>query len=122
MKKIIIMLFLAIVLFGCNVSISETKEMHADIISLNQNIIRGKMIGSLLSSPDASFRNDVNIVGVRLKLRNQTYLFDIQMKHAEIAQYANSTKIPLIVKYSYDKEKQEVIYVKFNHRIIWLYM
>lgn len=75
----------------------KTIDVQAKVLSVNQNILRGKMIGEFLSSASGTVANDVNIVGISFSLGNSLFLEDIEMKHSMLAFYSGKNVLPVEV-------------------------
>jgi hypothetical protein len=104
--------------FGCNERKNVNYVTDAKVLSVNENIVRGKLIGDLLSSPDGKIRNDVIIVGISVdrppSLGGGKWLLDVKLKHAELAYYKNSTSIPIHVKGHINPEAKTVFHLSFH--------
>ena len=100
---------LCIVCFvGCatpTIIVQETFQV--EVLSVNQNILKGELIAVFLSGSRGMITNDVNKVGVKLMLGDDLHLFDISLRHAELAYYSQGKTIPIIVKY--EKPRNRII-------------
>lgn len=71
--------------------------VDAKVISINDQITEGYMIGHFLGSSDGFISNDIIKVGVEFNLEGKLFLADLQLSHAELVYYKNSTSLPLHV-------------------------
>lgn len=73
--------------------------VEAPVLSINENITEGRLIGALLSSPDGNFSTDIIKVGVAVEVSKGTVrLYDLKLSHAELAYYRQRSSIPLSVR------------------------
>ena len=71
----------------------------AKVLTINEHILEGQMIGRIFSSPDGSISNDVIKVGVEMTVRGKLILVDLKLSHAELAYYKDVNTIPVDVRY-----------------------
>ena len=69
--------------------------VNAKVLTINQNILHGEMIGSMLSSADGVLDNDVIKIGLEINIGNCKVLKDIKFSHAELAYFKDNITIPL---------------------------
>jgi hypothetical protein len=69
--------------------------VNAEVLSINEQITEGQLIGSFLGSPDGSFTTDSIKVGVKFTLGGKLFLRDLSLNHAELSYYQDS-KVLLI--------------------------
>ena len=79
----------------------KTYTVQAKILTINENITEGQLIGRFLGSPSGSFRNDTIKVGVSFKINGYLFLEDLRLKHAELYYYKESKEIPLTILIEY---------------------
>jgi retron-type reverse transcriptase len=87
-------------LVGCGYKYdNEELCVTAKVLSVNQNILRGNLIGGFLSSPNGAIANDINIVGVSYMIGEELFLEDLELKHAMLSYYADKNELPLILMF-----------------------
>jgi len=96
--KLRILLMCLLVLAGCGRVKQKEYQVDAEVLSINSQILEGKLIGSLLSSPSGWIRTDINKVAVGFKLKNYLFLEDFELSHAQLAYYKDSSHIPIVAK------------------------
>ena len=101
MKKMVLFIVLSIVisvlllfLIGCQ-NATITTDIDAEVLSINSHILNGELWGSFLSSSSGSITDDIIKIGIKLEIGEYLFLEDLQLRHAELAYYKNSSTIPL---------------------------
>ena len=90
------LLTLAVVFAGC--AKERSYNVTAQVLSINENILQGQMIGAFLSSPFGNFSNDIIKVGVFFSIQNEEPIFvDLELLHSELTYYEEVDEIPLKV-------------------------
>jgi hypothetical protein len=85
---------------SCSYKYDEVSvDRDAKVLSVNENIMRGEMIGEFLTSASGSIANDVNIIGVSYPLGNDLFLEDLEVKHSILAYYRGQNTLPIEVKF-----------------------
>lgn len=82
--------------------IIELTTIQAQVLSINERITEGQMIGMFLGSPSGSYRNDINKVGVEFSIGKQIFLEDLELNHAQLAYYRKDNQIPIDLKVQTD--------------------
>jgi len=85
-------------LIGCCNDFKQT-GVPAKVLTINEHILEGQMIGMLLGSSSGSISNDVIKVGVEMQIRGKLILADLKLSHAELAYYKDVNIIPVDVRY-----------------------
>lgn len=70
-------------------------NIDAKVLSVNENILSGQLIGYFLSSADGHISNDKIKVGVEIKICDVLFLEDLELQHAELAYYKGRKNLPL---------------------------
>ena len=98
--KLLIPILCLIIFVGC-IKTSDLIEIkvEAEVLSINTNILRGKLIGMFLGSSSGSISNDINIVGVKFNIGNELFLEDLKVSHAILSYYSESKILPLKIKF-----------------------
>lgn len=102
MKYLQIMLLVLIVcLAGC--SNHGTINVDADVLSINQEILEGKLIAHFLSGSSGWLKSDRIKVGVKFQIHNELFLEDLCLSHAQLAYYGDKKTLPLKLKIYVDR-------------------
>jgi len=70
-------------------------QKDAEVLTVNENILDGKMIGQFLGGSDG-YLTSVVLVGLRVKFQDRMFLTDAKLNYAEIAHYKDRTTLPII--------------------------
>jgi hypothetical protein len=104
LKRVVIILVVVFVIFNVSLLVytasrcwEKTIHLEANVLSIDEHILEGNLIGRFLSSPSGSLRNDVIKVGVAFEINGHLFLKDLRLEHAELAYYREQTTIPLVV-------------------------
>ena len=103
MKRMALNFILSILmlsLFGC--SQREVINIDADVLTINSEILEGKLIGLFLSSSNGWVKSDVIKVGVKFEIGNNLFLEDLKLSHAQLAYYKSRDTLPLKVVIVYN--------------------
>ena len=98
MKKIILFLsvmFLSVMFLSVGCQKNITTNIEAEILSINSHILNGELWSNFLSSSSGYITNDMIKVGIKFEIGKYLFLEDLQLRHAELAYYKNSSTIPL---------------------------
>lgn len=76
---------------------TEKYKVAAKVLSVNQHILQGELIGAFLGSSSGEINNDVNKLGVSFVVLNRLYLVDIKVNHAEMAYFQDSEVLDLMM-------------------------
>jgi hypothetical protein len=96
----LVLSILAVIVIGCSscAKYDETSVFkEAKVLSVNENILRGEMIGDFLTSASGSIANDVNILGITYEIGDSLFIHDIEISHAMLAYYSGIDTIPVQV-------------------------
>jgi len=116
-------LFIAVFLlvtFGC----SRTIYMDAEVLSVNENVLDGKMIGQFLGGSDGHITSGVVLVGLRVKFGERMFLTDAKLNNAELVHYGDRRNLP--IKWTVDWFNNElegrlngrpVVYISLSNRL-----
>ena len=77
--------------FGC----SRTIQKDAEVLSVNKNILDGKMIGQFLGGSDG-YLTSVVLVGLRVDFQDRMFLTDAKLNYAEVVHYKDRTTLPIV--------------------------
>jgi len=124
-RKKFALIFLTVVLclafIGC---LKDTKKIEAEVLTINENIFSGELIGQFLGSASGHLTNDVIKVGVKIEYGGETFLEDLSLKHAELAYFKDKKTLPITIEFfGYDDYfeiylmTRRVAYVKLNTKI-----
>ena len=92
-SKMKTVLIICIFLFiGCA---KRNLNVDAKVLSINENILSGQLIGYFLFSADGHISNDKIKVGVEFKICDVLFLEDLELQHAELAYYKGRKNLPL---------------------------
>jgi len=74
--------------------------VEANVLSVNTNILHGRLIGAFLSGSSGQISNDINKIGVSFYYYpgDMVRLEDLEVAHAVLAHYANAKTIKLNLK------------------------
>jgi hypothetical protein len=86
-------LILICLLLICSCSIRTYKD--AKVLSINNKILRGELIGNFLSSADGQIQDDAIVVGIQVEFKSKMFLIDIKLTHAEAAYYKDRDTLPM---------------------------
>jgi hypothetical protein len=110
---VFIMVVVAMLGGGCSAKYDNTDvEVEAKVLSVNENILRGEMIGEFLTSASGSIVNDVNVVGISYSIGNQLFIHDIEVSHAMLAYYSGKNIIPIKVCFESWRNKRYRLVVR----------
>lgn len=76
----------------------EYGKVDAEVLSVNERILEGQMIGHFLGSSDGWIKSDINKVGVKFEIAGRLFLEDLPVSHALLAFYKESKTLPLELK------------------------
>lgn len=93
--SVLVLCILAASLCGCTTK--ETITVDANVLTVNSEIIEGKLIGQFLSSSSGWIRSDVIKVGVKFEINNNLFLEDLKLSHAQLAYFKDKDTLPLEV-------------------------
>lgn len=99
MKKLIVtmILFLSLLVGGCKKSWVACK-IDAEVLTINERIMQGELIGQFMGSSSGTFKSDVIKIGVSFYIGEHLFLEDLEVQHAVLAHYKNNTTIPITVR------------------------
>jgi len=93
-----VLYFLAIVFSFSFFSCSEEKiNTNAEVLSINENILEGRLIGSFLSSSSGYISDDVIKISVKFEAFGQLFLEDLKVQRAELIYFKDTSSMPLVV-------------------------
>ena len=88
----------------------------ADVLSVNEQILEGRMIGAFLGSASGNFSNDVIKVGVSFQYNGHLRLYDLKLNHAELAYYKDRTTLDLNIRIPHTVGSGKNVYL--NNRLV----
>lgn len=94
-KLNLILCILMVVLCGCESK--ETIMIDAEVLTVNSEILEGKLISQFLSGSSGWLKSDVIKVGVKFEMVNQIFLEDLELSHAQLAYYKDRDTLPLTI-------------------------
>ena len=104
-RKYYIIILLTILIIICNCYSCGTPTVRvsrkAKILSINNDVLKGKTINDFLSYNSEHFKKDPIIVGIQLDLKSITLLFDVKLKRSEISYYRDRVSLPIDWELSY---------------------
>lgn len=113
--KYITLILIALLFNSCDTEYIDYK-VTAEVLSINEDILDGKLIGQFLGSSSGYIRNDVIKVGVSFRIDGDLMLCDLELQHSELAYYANQTYLNLRVNVRYFNGIRDLFYVYINNR------
>jgi len=121
----VIIIFVLIIIGGVFMTTVSNKyrdfEGTAKVLTINEHILEGQMIGSFLSSPDGWIKDDIIKVSIEITdpLNNNLILCDLKLSHAELSYYKNRSTLPIKVKYGTDLENNIYAQIYLNRKIVY---
>ena len=93
---LIVCVCIAALVIGC----SEQRKVNieANVLSINCQILEGKLIGQFLGSSSGFITSDVIKVGVSFTINGQLFLRDLKLNHAQLAYYKDRSTLPLKIE------------------------
>jgi len=100
MKKLLMSLFILLmfVCTGCASKKDVFVFVEAEVLSIDSQILEGKLIGQFLGSSSGFISNDVIKVGVSFKIKDKLFLRDLELNHAELTYYKDNNILLLEIK------------------------
>ena len=95
MKKIILSTMM-LIMVSCQ--IAKYQPIEAEVLSINENVLRGEMISHFLSGSSGWLKGDLIIVGIKFNYNNIVMLEDISINHAILVEYKDYKSLPIEVK------------------------
>lgn len=92
-------LVVVLMIVGCTKFHWFEENVTAEILSVNDSITNGELIGSFLSIPSGKFRDDINKIGVRFILHGRAFYRDLNVLHSEISALRDRSDMRLYVVY-----------------------
>ena len=122
----VIVLFVVIIAGGIYILFISNHTKYKDfageakVLTINEHILEGQMIGSFLSSPDGWIKDDIIKVSIEITdpLNNNLILCDLKLSHAELSYYKNQSTLPIKVKYRTDLDNNIYVKVYLNRRVV----
>ena len=92
-------LLLGVIIFFVVIGCKEVNTtVEAKVLSVDDHILEGYMIGHFLGGSDGKIANDVIKVGVQFTYDNQLYLVDLRLNRAQLVYYKDRTTLPILIQ------------------------
>ena len=96
MKKQMLMMMLVVgtlLMTGC--SSRKNMTVEAEVLSINCEILEGRLISHFLAGSSGFIRSDSIKVGVKFTIKNHLFLRDLKLNHSQLAYYRDKSTLPL---------------------------
>jgi len=94
-------------------------QVEAEVLSINEHVFRGKLIGGFLSGSSGWFNDKGVIIAIRFEAEEMLILHDLEVSIAELMHYKDRKTIPIDIEYqSPNFLRSEILEVYFRGRRI----
>lgn len=116
--KILLVSLFVLLMVSCIGCASKKLSVEADVLSINSQLLEGRLIGQFLGSPDGYISNDVIKVGVSFTIKDTLFLRDLKLNHAELAYYKGRKTLPLDIKIRWVDIDSYKLEIRLNGRFV----
>lgn len=96
--KILTIILCTLIVSLCSCADSKSTKVTTKVLTVNSEILEGKLIGHFLSSADGWIKSDIIKVGVSFELHGYLFLEDLKLSHAQLAYYKDKIELPLLLE------------------------
>ena len=89
---------IALWLLGFWVITHTARTIHKDaqVLSINENVLDGRMIGQFLGSASGYITDGAVLVGIRVDFGDRMFLTDAKLNNAELVFYKDKSTLPMM--------------------------